>query len=63
MLKSFEHEIIMLINVNMPTFAGMLTFISMMNVTSESLKARTIFIFQHYSFYEQLKFYAQLSKA
>ena len=40
----------MLINVKMPAF------ISMINKTSESLKARKVFIFQHFSFYEQLKF-------
>ena len=31
------------------------------NTSSESLKARTFFIFQHISFYEQLKFHSQLS--
>ena len=39
---------------------GILTIISMINETSESLKARKFFIFQHFSFYEQLKFRAQL---
>ena len=39
---------------------GIITFISMINVTSESLKARKVFIFQHFSFYKQLKFHAQL---
>ena len=38
-----------------------LTFISMINTTSESLKAREVFILQHVSFCEQLKFHAQLS--
>ena len=47
---------IMLINIKMP-------FISMIYNTFESFKARTVFIFQHLSFYEQLKFYAQLSGA
>ena len=61
MLKSAEHKIIMLINVKMPTIVGILTFISMLNTTSESLKARTVGIFQQFSFYEQLKFHAQLS--
>ena len=32
---------------------GILTFISMINKTSESLKARQVFIFQHFSIYEQ----------
>ena len=48
----------MLIHVKMPTIVGILTFISMINTTSESSKA---FIFQNFSFYEQLKFHAQLS--
>ena len=51
----------MLINVKMPTIVGILSFISMINTPSESLKTRKVFIFQHFSFYEQLKFYAQLS--
>ena len=54
-------KFIMLINVKMPIIVGILTFISMINTTSESFKARTIFSFQHFSFYEQLKFHAQLS--
>ena len=54
-------EFIKLINVKMPTIVGILTFVSMINETSESLKARKVFIFQHFSFYEQLKFSAQLS--
>ena len=48
-------EFILLINVKMPTI-GILTFINMINTASESFKARTISIFQHFSFYEQLKF-------
>ena len=40
---------------------GILTFISMINTTSERLKARNFFICQYFSFYEQLKFHAQLS--
>ena len=44
-----------------PTIVGILTFISRINTTSESLKARKISVFQHFSFYDQLKFYAQLS--
>ena len=54
----------MLINVKMPTtFVGILTFISRINTASKSLKARKIFIFQHFRFYEQLKLHAQLSCA
>ena len=45
------------------TIVGILTFISMINTTSESLKARNVFIFQHFSFYEQLKFHVNLSWA
>ena len=36
----------------MPT----ITVIRMVNTTSDSLKARNVFIFQHFSFYEELKF-------
>ena len=39
-------KFIMLINVKMPTIVGILKFISMINTTSESLKARKVFIFQ-----------------
>ena len=45
----------------MPTIVGILKFISMWNATSESLKASKVSIFQQFSFYEQLKFHAQLS--
>ena len=50
----------MLINVKMPTIVGILTFISMINATSERLKARNS-ICRYFSFYEQLKFRVQLS--
>ena len=36
-------------------------FISMINTTSERLKAKNFFICWYFSFYEQLKFHAQLS--
>ena len=36
-------------NVKMATIVGILTFISMINTTSESLNTRNIFIFQHFS--------------
>ena len=42
MLKLTEHKFIMLINVKMPTFVGILTFISMINTTSDGLKARKV---------------------
>ena len=54
----------MLINVKMPTIvdiSGISTFISMISTASESLKAQKVLIFQHISFYEQLKSHAQLS--
>ena len=37
-------KFILLINVKMPTIVGILTFISMINTTSERLKARHFFI-------------------
>ena len=43
-------KIIMLINAKMPTIVGILTFKSMINTRSESLKARKVFIFQHFTF-------------
>ena len=51
----------LLINVKMPTIVGILTFISMINTTPEILQARNFFICWYLSFYEQLKFRAQLS--
>ena len=56
-------KLIMPLNVKIPTIVGILTFISMINTTSESLKAGKDFIFQHFSFDVQLKFYAQLRLA
>ena len=50
----------MLINVKMPTIVGILTFISTINTTYESLKARKAY-FSAFKFYEQFKFHAQLS--
>ena len=52
---------ILLKNVKMPTFVGILTFISMINTTSERLRARNFFICRYLSFYEQWKFHAQIS--
>ena len=45
----------------MPTIVGILTFISMINATAEWLKALNSFICWYFSFYEQMKFRAQLS--
>ena len=46
-------QYIMLIIVKMPTIVGILTIISMINTTPESLKARKVCNFQHFRFYEQ----------
>ena len=47
----------------MPTIVDILTIICIINTAFESLKARKVFIFQYFSFYEQIKFHAQLSWA
>ena len=44
-------KVTMLINVKMPTV--ILTFISMVNTTSESLKTIKVFLFLHFNIYEQ----------
>ena len=54
-------KFILLINVKMPTIVGILTLISMINTTSQWLKARNFLICRYFSFYEQLKLRAQLS--
>ena len=59
-LNSNKLEIFMFINVKMPTIVDILTFISKIKTTSDRLKARTTFIFHHFTFYEQLKFHTQL---
>ena len=51
-------KFIMLINVEMSRIVGILIFMRMINTTSESLNARKVIIFQHFSFYEQLKFHS-----
>ena len=53
-------KLILLIIVKMPTIVGILTFISRINTTSKRLKARNFLICWYFSFYEQLKFHAQL---
>ena len=63
MLTQPSMKLIMLINAKMPIVVGILIFIGMINTTSDCLKARKVFIFQYFSFYEQLKFHAQLSSA
>ena len=54
-------KFILLINVEMPTIVGILTFISKINTTSECFKQKKIVIFQYFTFYELLKFHVQLS--
>ena len=54
---------IMLINDKMPIIVGILTFMSMINTTSESLKLRKVLIFYHFRLYGHLKLHAQLSWA
>ena len=54
-------KFILLIKVKMPTIVGILTFIRMINTTSERLIARDFFICRYLSFHEQLKFRTQLS--
>ena len=56
-------KFILLINVKMPTFVGILTFMSWINTASESFKTRYIIIFQHFSFNKQWIFHDQLSLA
>ena len=52
-LTQLSTKFILLINVKMPTIVGILTFISMINTTSERHKARNFFICRYFSFYEQ----------
>ena len=53
---------ILLINVKMPTFVGILTFISRINTTYVSFRARNDHIFWYFYFYiyQQLIFHARL---
>ena len=61
MLNSTEHELYHAHNLKMATVVDILTFISLINTKSESLKAIKVFTFQNFSFYEQLKFHVLLS--
>ena len=54
-------KFILLMNVKMSTIVDILSFISRINTPYEILKARNSYLFQHFSFYEELVFYAQLS--
>ena len=49
-LSQLSITFILLINVKMPTIVGILTFMSMKNAASESLKARKVFNLQHLKF-------------
>ena len=60
-LYNWSMKLILLINVKMPTIVGILTFISRINIASESIKARNISLIQHFSFKDRLKLHAQLS--
>ena len=51
-------KLIMLINVKKPTIVGILKFLSMIDITSESLKEKVFF--SAFKFYEQLNLHAQL---
>ena len=56
-------KLIMLINVKIPTIVDILSFISIINTTSESVKFENqeVFIIQKLSFDEELQFNSQLS--
>ena len=56
-------KFILLMNVKKPTIVGILTFISMINTTSERLKQVTSLFVGILVFYEQFEFRAQLSLA
>ena len=61
MLSSAEHEIYPAHKSQNANNRWDFSFISLINTTSERLKASNFFICQYFSFYEQLKFRAQLS--
>ena len=61
MLNKTEHEIYPAHNVKMPTTFGILTFIRMINITSESFKAINIVCIPNLNSYGQWQFNAQLS--
>ena len=58
---STEFILLIHVTVKMPTIVGILTFISMINKTSERLKAKYFLMCRYFSFYEQFKVCAQLS--
>ena len=48
MLKSTEHEIYSAHNVKMPTFVGILTYISRIHITSQWFKLRNICMYIYF---------------
>ena len=58
MLNLTEHKFILSINVKMPTIVGILTLISRIDTTFESFKVKKSLFFNHFHFYQQLKFHA-----
>ena len=55
-------KFILLINVKMPTIVGILTLMGRINsiLIAEKQDKYHLELFQHFSFYEQLKFHTQL---
>ena len=60
-LTQLSKKFILHINVKMPTIVSIFTFISMINITSERLKERNVFICRYCSFYELLLNFLVLS--
>ena len=60
-LNSAEHDIFLLINVEMPTIVGISTFMSRKNSTLGLSEHEKCLISLYFHAYEHLKFHAQLS--
>ena len=54
--KMFVMKFILLINFKMPTIVGILAFISMINTTSKSLKAKNGLIILIFSIFDLMNF-------
>ena len=63
MHNSIMHEFYHAHNVKMPTIVDILTFVSMINTTSATLKQAKVLLFQQFSFNEMLKLHAQVNWA
>ena len=63
MHNSIMHELYHAHNVKMPTIVDILTFVSMINTTSATLKQAKVLLFQQFSFNEMLKLHAQVNWA